>query len=128
MKIFHFSQLSSSELGIVDGALDLERSVRSTSYDCASSEPYLATEIFGDEVCSIVTDTALYRETSFTIFMPFDNPMIDRLGGYLGGEVASGDPDVGDMVCPWMFVRRHMIVSIFNLKNFQVNRFLANVN
>lgn len=71
-----------------------------------------------------MTDTALYRETSFTIFMPFDNPMIDRLGGYLGGEFASGDPDVDGIICPWVYVRRHMIVSDLNLKNFQVNRFI----
>ena len=107
-------------MGICSGVLDPAHSVRSTVYDNPSADPYLATEIFGDEICSIVTDTALYRETSFTIFMPAENPMLERLGGYLGGEDAKGDPDVDDIVCPWFLVRRHMSVSYSNSKNFRI--------
>ena len=104
-------KLSSSELGVCSGVLDPVRSVRTAAYDNQSADPYLATEIFGDEVCSIVTDTALYRETSFTVFMPTESPMLGRLGAYLGGEDAKGDPDVDDIACPWFYVRRHMSVS-----------------
>ena len=102
----------------MSGVLDPERSVRTVLYDNDSTEPYSATEIFGDEVCSIVTETALYRETSFTIFMPVESPMISRLGGYLSGENASGDPDVDGIECPWFLVRRHMSVSVLNSKIF----------
>ena len=110
--------MSSVDLGVVSGALDPARTVRSAFYDNDSTDPYQATEIFGDEVCSVVTETALYRETSFTIFMPSSGPMISRLGGYLSHDDSALDPDVDSISCPWVYVRRHMSVS-FSISEIQ---------
>ena len=102
----------------MSGDLDPARTVRTAFYDNESTDPYQATEIFGDEVCSVVTESALYRETSFTIFMPSSGPMISRLGGYLSQDDSALDPDVDSIGCPWVYVRRHMSVSFLNPKKF----------
>ena len=117
---FFYVQLGSSELGVVDGRIDPSRTVRKLTYDCTDKGPYKAIEIFGDEVCSMVTSTALYRETAFTIFMPTGGPMIDRLGGYLVQDDALSDDCAGapSITCPWMYVRRFISVSLIDSKNF----------
>ena len=99
---------------MVDGELDPSRTVRKLTYDCTSDAPYKAIEVFGDEVCSMVTSTSLYRETAFSIFMPRDGPMIGRLGGYLAGDEALSDDCEGppSIRCPWMYVRRYIAVSL----------------
>ena len=98
---------------MVGGVLDPSRTVRKLTYDNSSDAPYRAIEVFGDEVCSMVTSTSLYRETAFSIFMPREGPMIDRLGGYLAGDEALSDDCVGppSIRCPWMYVRRYIAVS-----------------
>ena len=112
--IFIF-KLCSEELGLVDGEVDPSRTVRKLTYDCESDAPYKAFEVFGDEVCSMVTSTSLYRETAFTIFMPTGGPMIGRLGGYLASDEALSDDCTGSpsIRCPWMYVRRFMSVCIW---------------
>ena len=90
-------------------------------YDGPADIPYTWTEIFGDEVCSLVTETAFYRETAFTVFVPSDNPMISRLQCYLDCKDTQRGCDIKsqlDITCPWMYSRLHMTVSCVNLKIF----------
>ena len=109
-----------------DHLLDPNRTVRTVKYTGPQS-PYRGAEIFGEEVRSLVTDTALYRETAFTVAVPSASAMVDRLGSYLGGLVYDGDLDSSDVSsshnqidCPWMYIRRHFSVSL-NTKNFSVS-------
>ena len=98
-----------------DGVLDPSRTVRRLKYDGPDDTPYTWTEIFGDEVCSLVTDTALYRETAFTVFMPASNPMISRLKEYLDCVDTQRGCDIknhSDITCPWVYSRLHMTVSL----------------
>ena len=106
--------MGSTELGIDEGVLDPSRTVRRLKYDGPEDVPFRWTEIFGDEVCSLVTDTALYRETAFTIFVPSDNPMMSRLPVYLDCNDTQRGCDIknySDIACPWVYSRLHMTVS-----------------
>ena len=108
-------------MGIVDGLLDPDRTVRRLNLDGPSDSTFGSTEIFGDEVCSLVTDTALYRETAFTVFMPSSNPMISRLRAYLDCKDTMDKSDLLDdlaIECPWAYARRHISVSFVNMKIF----------
>ena len=106
-----------------DYKLDPDRTVRQIKYTSTDPGPYKSTEIFGDEVRSLVTDTCLYRETAYTIFFPSASNLIPHMGEYLQGEEnrrldAVFDPSVAaeELDCPWTYVRRHFIVS--NIKIF----------
>ena len=73
----------------------------------------------------MVTDTALYRETAFTVAVPSASVMVGRLGSYLNDLVYSADYeklDVSDthnqLDCPWMYIRRHFSVSYIKHKKF----------
>ena len=105
--------MGSFELGVEDGLLDPCLTVRRLKYDGSAEEPFKATEIFGDEVRSVVTASALYRETAFSVFMPSEGPMLSLLTAYLGDPDTMDECDLADSIrveCPWVHARRHLSV------------------
>ena len=99
-------------MGIVDGQLDPRRTVRRLEFDGSPDSKFQSTEVFGDEVCSLVTDTAIYRETAFSVFVPSSSPMISRLQSYLDCVETYDSDDLNDSIdCPWVYARKHMSVS-----------------
>ena len=105
-------------MGVVDGQIDPRRTVRRIDYEGPSDSTFQSTEIFGDEVCSLVTDTAIYRETAFSVFVPSSNPMLGRLRAYLECAESLPSSDTSDVIdCPWVYARKHLSVSL-NMKIF----------
>ena len=67
---------------------------------------YSATEIFGDEVATLVTSDSVYRETLYNVVIPYDVNLRDRILAHL---TRSGMCTVD----PWVFFRERLIVSSF---------------
>ena len=67
---------------------------------------YSATEIFGEEVATLVTSDSVYRETLYSVVIPYDVSLKDRILAHL---TQSGMCTVD----PWVFFRERLIVSNF---------------
>ena len=68
---------------------------------------YSATEIFGDEVATMVTSDSIYRETLYNVVIPYDVSLKSRILAHL---TKSG-------LCtmdPWVFFRERLIVSFLS--------------
>ena len=102
MKKYFFIQLSALDLGYISGVLDSP--LENLELDGAVDDRYSCTEIFGTELASVVTSRGIYRETMYTVAVPFDTSIYNRTSDYLLGHEKS-------LTNPWVFFRQSIIVS-----------------
>ena len=68
---------------------------------------YHATEIFGEEVATLVNTDSVYRETVYSVAIPYSNSLRDKVLDHLTKRDLC-------TVDPWVFLRERILVSLFS--------------
>ena len=101
-----FFQLDSTEIGVQCGSLDVGAPLLPLSVQGTVGVNYSAIEIHGTEIATMVNSSSVYRETVYSVSIPYDASLLDRIRNYLSGV----NNCIED---PWLFFRRRLLVSFF---------------
>ena len=89
---------------MVDGSLDVGCPLLPITAVGTVGVAYSATEIFGEEIATLVTSDSIYRETLYNVVIPYDVSLCDRITSHLSSANMRS-------VDPWVFFRERLIVS-----------------
>ena len=90
---------------MTDGSLDVGCPLLPITAVGTVGVAYSATEIFGEEIATLVTSDSVYRETLYNVVIPYDVGLKDRILAHLSVSNSSN-------LDPWVFFRERLIVSI----------------
>ena len=65
---------------------------------------YTAAEVHGTEVATMVNSSSVYRETLYSVSIPYDPTLLDKITMHLSNINNCVDD-------PWLFFRRRILVS-----------------
>ena len=89
---------------MVDNSLDVGAPLLPVSAHGLVGVSYTATEIFGTEVATFVSSDSVYRETLYTVTVPYDESLRDKVISHMNeGDLCAIDP--------WVYLREKILVS-----------------
>ena len=106
-------QLTLSEMGVAGGTIDLVTPQENWDVSSSFDVPPGCTEVHGTEVGVLVSGDTLYRETSYSVLLPYDSGLIPRIMGHVRSISCNG-------IDPWDYLRMHVSVSS-NSKIFELS-------
>ena len=90
--------MNSSEIGVQCGSLDLGAPLLPMSVQGTVGVNYTATEIHGSEIATMVNSSSIYRETLYTVSLPYDPSLLEKIGTHLSNVNNCVDD-------PWLFFK-----------------------
>ena len=104
MKKNFFIKLNAYALGVRSGTLDDSCPLRPLTLDGTVEDQYSCTEVFGDEIGFAVTAKSLYRETQYSVCIPYESDIYDRTVDFMSGSD-------GSVENPWLYLHQSILVS-----------------
>ena len=75
--------MNSSEIGVQCGSLDLGAPLLPVNVHGTVGVNYTATEVHGTEVATMVNSSSVYRETLYSVSIPYDPTLLDKVTTHL---------------------------------------------